>query len=139
MLYPRHYVQFLDGRRGKAAVIARLPGEIAARLPAQTLDVQIGQDYALKLIRKHNLNYADLAMVQPAIDLGWCTRTRPAMLDFLYVTQEPFPRRFILGVKVARGGMEVWLQTFYRCTESDIRRRLRRAQEANALFRTHAW
>ena len=139
LLYPRHYVRFLDGREGNFAVVAFLPGDLAARMPTLSTEVRIGRSHALKLWEKHNLGYADLGVIQRAIDNGWCTKSREAALDFLYIDSATPPRRFVLGIKAAYGGEETWVSTLHRSDEHQIRRRLRRAREADKLLRAHVW
>jgi hypothetical protein len=139
LLYPRHYVRFLDGREGNFAVAAFLPGDLAACIPTLSTEVRIGRDHARKLWEKHRLGHADLGVIQRAIDNGWCTKSRNAALDFLYIDQTMPARRFVLGIKATYGGQETWVSTLHRSDEHQIRRRLRRARETDMLLRTHVW
>jgi hypothetical protein len=140
LLYPRQYVRFIDGREGDSAVLAILPGELAARMPTLSTEIKIHRAYAIKIWEKHNLRPNDLAVVQKAVLHGWCTKSRNDSLDFLYVDPTTsIPRRLIVGIKSAYGGQETWLTTMYKAEESEIRRRLKKARKANRLIRSHVW
>lgn len=130
-------MRFLSGGMRNVAVIAFLPGHLAARIPTRSTDVRIDGDYARKIWQKHRLGHEKLGLIQPMIDRGWCTKTRNGQLDFMYVDEAG--SRYILGIKAAKGGQETWLTTLHPTNEYEIRRRLRRAREADALIRSHAW
>ena len=68
LLYPRQYVRFMDGREDPSAVMAFLPGDLAAAMPTVSTDVRIGREYATKLLGKHGLRHAALGVIQCAID-----------------------------------------------------------------------
>jgi hypothetical protein len=85
LLYPRQYVRFLDGRMSDVAIVAFLPGHLAAQMPTLSTDVRIGREYAQKLWAKHGLGYGCFRLFQPAIDDGWCAKSRDNGLDFIYI------------------------------------------------------
>jgi len=135
LLAPRHYQRFLDGRNGTFAIVGFLPGDLAARMPTLSTEVRIGRDYAKKLWEKHHLGHGDLAMIQRAIDHGWCAQSRGNALDFLYVDTDRQPTRFILGLKCAYGGTETWVTTLHKSDEQQISRLLKNPQSAtNSSF-----
>jgi hypothetical protein len=146
LLYPRQYVRFLDGRMGNMAIVAFLPGHLAAQMPTLSTDVRIGREYAQKLWAKHGLGHGSFRLFQPAIDHGWCAKSRDNGLDFIYIDSSRAyidargePVRFILGLKSARGGQETWVTTLHPSTEQQVRRRLRRATDSGRLIRAHSW
>lgn len=137
LLYPRHYMRFLDGRGSEFAVVAFLPGELAARMPTLSTEVRIGRENAMKIWTKHRLGYWELGIIQRAIDHGWCAKSRSSSLDFLYVS--PDGKRYVLGLKAAYGGQETWVTTLYQTQEVKIRKRLSQANKDQALIRSHFW
>jgi hypothetical protein len=137
LLYPRHYMRFLDGRGPESAVVGFLPGDLAARMPTLSTDVRIGRENAAKIWSKHRLGYWELSIIQQAIDHGWCAKSRSSSLDFLYVNPEG--RRYLLGLKAAYGGQETWVTTLYPTKEAKVRKRLREANAAGLLIRSHDW
>lgn len=138
-LNPKHYSRFLRGHEGNWTIVGFLHGDLAAWMPTLANDVRLGRHYAIKIWEKHNLSYSDLAVVQLAIDAGYCTQSRPSALDFIYVEPNGRQRRFILGLKTANNSAEVWVTTLYQCDEKELRRRLKRARSTNKIIRTHVW
>ena len=138
-LYHRQYIRFLRGQGPSVAVVAFLPGDLAARVPTLSTEVRLGRDYAKKIWEKHRLGHEHLGLIQPMIDDGWCTKSRADGLDFLYVDDRRRPARYILGIKGAKRGHETWVTTLYAVNEDEVRRRLRRANKEGTLIRSHRW
>jgi len=132
-------MRFLQGGAGNIRVVAFLPGALAARMPTLSTDVKLDGDYARKIWEKHRLGHEALGLIQTIIDHGWCTASRPHQLDFLYVSSDPKPRHFVLGLKAARRGTETWVTTLHPTDETDLRRRLRRARKRDELIKTASW
>jgi hypothetical protein len=133
-------MRFLKGGMMNVAVVAFLPGDLAARMPTLSTDVRIDGDYARKIWEKHRLGHEALGLVQVMIDSGWCTKTRPNRLDFMYVdTGGGPPKHYVLGLKSAKAGQETWVTTLHPTNEKEIRRRLKRAKEAGVLIRAATW
>jgi hypothetical protein len=122
------------------AIIAFLPGDLAAHIPTLSTDVRIDGDYARKLWEKHKLGHEALGLVQIMIDVGWCTKSRSNQLDFLHVDGSwgP-PRHYILGIKGTKAGQETWLTTLHPTNEYEMRRRIRRAKEKGTVIRAPKW
>jgi len=135
----RQYIRFLSGGMKNIAVVAFLPGDLAAVMPTLSTDIRIDGDYARKIWEKHRLGHSALGLIQRIIDDGWVTKSRPNQLDFLYVHDVALPRHYILGIKAAKGGQETWITTLHPTDENETRRRLRRAREKNQLIRSHKW
>jgi hypothetical protein len=128
----------MDGRGH--AIVARLPGDIAAWMPTSCLEVGITREYIDKIFVKHRLTARELDIVQHAIDKGWCIRPSDGKLDFLYVHNDgPSVRRFVVGIKSANHRRETWFQTLHRTDEEQVRRRLRQAKKSDCLIRAHLW
>lgn len=134
-LHPRHYRRFLKGREGKSKIVAFLPGHLGAYIPTVTTDVGIEYAYARKIFEKHGLGHEALSLIQAAIDTGWCTRTRPGGLDFIYIEGLFNPRRYILGIKSVPRKPELWVTTLYSCNERELRRRLHLARKWGQVIR----
>jgi hypothetical protein len=138
-LYHRQYIRFLSGGMVPVAVVAFLPGDLAAQMPTLSTDVRLRSDYAKKIWEKHRLGHEALGLIQPMINRGWCTKSRQNELDFLYVDDRALPRHYVLGLKAARHGQETWVTTLHPTNQREIRRRLQRARETDTLIRTHVW
>jgi hypothetical protein len=135
-LHPRQFIRFLDGRAGDQTVIAFLPGDLGARIPTLATDVLIKCEYANKLRMKHHLLYEHFSIIQPTIDKGVCIRSeKSGQLEFLYADQKIFGSRFLLVLKAANGGREVWLVTFFRTNDAQIKSKLRRAAQSGTIVR----
>lgn len=139
MLHPREFVRFLDGRSGATVAIATLPVGLAVRLPAQVTEIRIGQDYALKLQKKHCLRYEHFSLIQTVIDDGWCIVGKQNHLEFLYMDNQIFGSSFILVLKATRAGQEIWVATFHKTDNQRIRSKLRRATRNNGVIRPCTW
>ncbi len=135
----RQYIRFLTGGLSNVAVVAFLPGDLAAHMPTLSTGIRIDGSYAKKIWQKHGLGHDVLGLVQQMVSTGWCTKSRPNQLDFLYVDTRSIPKHYVLGIKAAKRGHETWITTLHPTDESEIRRRLRRAREKDALIRTAAW
>lgn len=138
-LLPREYVAFLDGRLGKCRTVAYLPLSLGAHLPATVTDVMAHADYARKVKDKHHLKFEHFCLLQNMINDGWCLLSRTRRLEFLYVDNDVFQARFLLVLKAAANGREIWMATFHRTNEQQIRSHLARARKEGRLLRTHTW
>jgi hypothetical protein len=136
-LHPTQYRRFLRGKEGSYKIVAFLPGYLGAHIPTLTTDVGIEYTYARKLLEKHGLRHEALILIQAAIDYGWCTRTRPGSLDFIYIEGSTYPRRYILGIKAVPTMSELWVTTLYSCNEWELRRRIKAARVRNQVIREH--
>jgi len=135
----RQYIRFLSGGMNNTAVVAFLPGDLAAFMPTLSTDVRLSGDYARKVWEKHHLGHETFGLLQTIINDGWVTKSRPNQLDFLFVHDVGQPKHYILGIKAAKGGQETWVTTLHPTDEKETRRRLRRAKEKNLLIRSHKW
>jgi hypothetical protein len=135
----RQYIRFLNGGVTNVAIIAFLPGELAAYVPTLSTDVRIGGEYARKIWEKHRLGHQALGLVQIIINAGWCVKSRPGQLDFFYVDNRWPSKHYVLGVKSAKRGQETWITTLHPTDERDMRRRLKKAKRNGALIRTAIW
>ncbi len=128
MILPRRvFRDLLLGRATVRVVVASLPTEIAAQLSANTSDVWLARDYALKLRDRHNVGYENLRLVQAAIDHGHCLLGKADNhLEFIYFDDQNSNRPWLLVIKSARWGQEVWLVSLYRTHRQQIQSKLRR-------------
>jgi len=126
---PRLVNAFLDGRREGFVVIAVLPGDLGAYIGAISSEVLIERQYAVKIMERHRLAHSDFGLIQVAISEGWCVLNRArAALEFLYEDSRKPNLAFLLALKSAEEGREVWVRTFHRMDPKAIRSRLRRGE-----------
>lgn len=131
---PRQFVAFMDGRLGDWITIAHLPGLFGAHINALTTEVRIQRAYARKMIDKHRLLHAHFEMIQVAVDRGWCrVDDRRRSLGFLLDDDVLHHTIFLLAIKTAAGGEELWLRTFHRSNAEQLRSHLRRG----GILRNH--
>ena len=127
-LYPRQFMRLIDGRAGGVAAVAYLPSEVGVFFSAITTAVWIEKACAIKILMRHRLRYEDLEFIQRAIDGGYILRGRDRQyLEFLYIDSSGPYRHYLLVLKIARYGQEVWVQTFHRSDETALRSRLKKA------------
>lgn len=131
---PRQFVRFLDGRAGKQLVVAFLPGHLGGYINTLQTDVRLKHDYAVKLITKHQINFAGFDEIQNAIDHGYCLRDSPNHLSFLFVKDKFRPEVYFLILKTDATRNELWLVTFHRIKQKQFERRLKGAE----ILREHA-
>ena len=136
MVPPRRlFRDFLLGRANPTICVATLPSELAIHIGARVNDVMMERQYAAKLLVKHRLTYEQLWVVQAAIDRGFClVGKKPGHLEFIYVDDRSMSEAYILVIKSARYGEEVWLVTLHRTNPEQIRSKRRRQK----LLRDHA-
>jgi hypothetical protein len=125
-LYPRLFMKLVDGRAGGVANVAYVPTEIGVLFSALTHDVKLTRICAVKLIKTHKLSYDDLDHIQTAVNEGYIFRGRKSRyLEFLYVDAKGPFRHYLLVLKTARYGEEIWLQTFQRSDAQTLRSRIK--------------
>lgn len=141
-LPPRHFVQLCDRRyRGPDGnhidygVVAFLPLEIGRYMPTLATEVRLGQEYARKIVTKHNLIWEDLSAIQDLIYDSFCIQEKIRHLLFIGFS-ESRQKLFNLVLKSARYDSETWVATLHRTEELQLRARVRRAREAGRLIRT---
>ena len=133
IIYPRHFVRFIDGRAGKQIQIAFVPGALARLLGTLEVNVMLRLDYAHKII-KHKIYYEGFGEIQNTIDNGLCMREAVNELSFLYV-KDPVTREiYYLVIKTNESRRELWLKTFYRIRKPQYAKKLR----PNRILREHA-
>lgn len=132
-------MRFLRGEHSADVVVAFLPGDLAAQMPTLSTDIRLGSEYAKKVWEKHHLGHDELGLIQTIVDNGWCTKTRPGSLEFLFVRDQGPHTHYLLAVKSARSGRETWIATIYRTNEQEVRRRLKKARKDGQLIRSHTW
>jgi hypothetical protein len=132
LLSPRDFVRFLDGRLGTVQRIAFVPGEFTARIQAISSDLLISREYAQKLKDKHRLRFEHFQLIQIAIDFGYALLERGDLV-FVYLDETVFHEMFVLVLKKAERGQEIWLKTFHRAEASKLKRLLRNGN----LLRDH--
>jgi hypothetical protein len=133
-LYPRIFMRLIDGRAGGIAEVAYLPSEVGVLFSASTSSVQIERACAIKLLITHKLTYYDLNYIQSAINEGYIIRGRELkFLEFVFIDSRGPYRHYLLVLKTAMYGQEVWVQTFHRSDEYLLRAKLK----AGRMIRQH--
>jgi len=132
LLTPREFVRFLDGRSGDVQTIAFVPGGFTARIGAVSCDLLIRRDYAHKLNRTHGLRYEHWGIMQIAINHGYAILERGDLV-FVYLDDTVFNDMFVLAIKEAANGQELWVKSFHRCEPRKLNRLLKNGE----LLREH--
>jgi hypothetical protein len=114
MRIPRRIFRDLVCDRGPdTIVVANLSVSLGVFISARTEEVRLERAYAKKIILRHRLSYEDLPVVQSAIEWGYCLESpKPRHLEFVYYDQRNKP--YVVIVKSARWGEELWLCTAHR-------------------------
>lgn len=123
-LSARFLIEFTRGLYGPVQAIAFVPGDLAIRIGARSSDLLIDRHYALKLRHKHRFRYEHLQLIQTAINDGWVIRERGDLV-FIYEADAPHFSTFVVVVKQAKDGEEIWLKTFHRIQPKKVKRLLR--------------
>jgi len=133
IVYPRHFVRFIDGRAGRQLAIAFLPGALGAYLRTLETTVNLRLDYAHKIIR-HKIYYDGFGEIQNTIDSGLCMLESQYELSFLYVKDNIAPEIYYLVLKTTARRHELWLKTFYRIRKAQYSKKLK----PHLIIRDHA-
>ena len=121
------WARFLHGEQPHTRrACCRLDRDLVRALRASTDIVKIERNYALKSAHKHGLHYSHFPMAAIAIEFGVAIADRPNHLTFVYDDRAVFGTWFMATVKSTQDGNELWLVTFHRYGEADVRRRLKR-------------
>lgn len=104
----------------------------------QTLcpNIRLGEDYARKLILKHELKWDDLVAIEDLVADAFCFREKAHHLTFMGYSSSREGRAYSLVLKAAARGTETWVVTLHRTNEQQIRSKVERARAANRLLRT---
>lgn len=106
-----------------------MPGNLGAYIGAISSEVLIERQYAVKIMERHRLAHSDFGLIQVAISEGWCVLNRErTALEFMYEDGRKPSVAFLLALKSAMDGREVWVRTFHRMDPKAIRSRLRRGE-----------
>jgi hypothetical protein len=134
IIFPRHFVRFIDGRAGNVINIAFLPGELGAHIHTLETNVRLRLDYARKLLHKHKVRYEIFEFIQETIDKGMCIKEGAHHLRFLYVRDNVRPEIYFLLIKTDATFRELWLVTFHKLRRKQFSDRT----DPNAIIRPHA-
>ncbi len=122
----RYFRDFFCGRSGDQLIVATLRDQVGVLISARTLNVKMKLAYAQKMLVKHRLTYEHLHIVQLAIDKGYCfVGTKPNHIEFLYFDNKNDNDEYLLVIKSARWGEEVWFVTFHRTRKQQYRSKSR--------------
>ena len=126
MLPPRRtYRDLLAGRHGQPITVATLPEQTAILMSSTAREVKMARDYAVKISNKM-LTWEDLFIAQDAIMHGYIFLGRRSnVFEFLYF-QKKLQKEYLLVLKTARWGQEVWFVTFHRIAVQDYRAKSRK-------------
>jgi hypothetical protein len=123
MVPRRVFREFFCGRSGNDLVVAQLRFEIGLFIAAKTTNVRMEKSYAVKMMVKHRLTYEQLYMVQASIDEGFCFEGKNrSHLEFVYFPNRPGAEPYMLVLKSALGGAEIWFVTLYKLRRKQYER-----------------
>jgi hypothetical protein len=105
--------------------VANLSLALGVFISARTEVVKLERAYAKKIIIRHRLTYEDLSIVQLALENGYCLESAKARhLEFVYYDQRNKP--YVVIVKSARWGEELWLCTAHRSNKLQAKSKTKR-------------
>jgi hypothetical protein len=114
--------------------VATIREDIGVFFSARTNVVSMERDYMRKLLVKHRMTYEHLPIVQRAIDSGYCFESsKTNHLEFVYFDTNLRRTEYLLVLKSAKWGDEVWLVTFHRTNKDQYKSKARRQK----LLRDH--
>ena len=122
MIPRRQFRDFFCGRGGKFLAVAKIHTEMSVFMSAQTDTVRMAKSYAEKMLVKHRLTFEHLRIVQDAIDQGACFVGKKANhLEYVYFDNDYKKSCFLLVIKSARFGQEVWFVSLYRLRDKQAK------------------
>ena len=127
ILSRQHFKRFAGGGAGDIARLAFLPTELGVKISAQRNDVHVQLNYLRKCFSKHGLRYDEFVHVQTAIDFGYCFSGKKSQyIEFILITEGSRRSYYLLVLKSARLGQEIWFQTFHQVNEARLREKLKK-------------
>jgi hypothetical protein len=112
---------------GKPPIVSvgRLDLALCAIIEADTSLIQMQHDYALKSLAKHKVMPHHFRIISWTVANGICFQDKPNELTFFW--RDEYAGWFHVSIKTKRGGTELWLATFHRTTQRNIKKKLKNA------------
>jgi hypothetical protein len=125
-MHPKDWKKFLEKGHGKEIAIAQLSQEMAGHLEASSRDVIVHHDYVLKAIEKHGMVVEQFPMIFETVDFGKALADKPKHITFLHYDKTEWNSWFQVTVKRATETRKIYVCTFYKQKEKEVRRKLKK-------------
>lgn len=123
-MHPRDWQQFLKIGAGREIACAQLlSDEVLTHLEPASDKLFIGHDAALKAVTKHHLAAEHFPLIFDTVERGMALADKDRHVTFLHETELGW---FQVTVKCALASRRLYVATFYRTRERDVRSKRRR-------------
>jgi hypothetical protein len=120
--------RFLHGDIQRPVTLGRLSKELVTVLGATDDRIYLHPSYAPKFLMKHFLTANHLELLPTCIEKGIVLQDRVGTLQFLFRDTAFSGDIFHAAIKVTGERHEIWVTTFFRIAETELRRRLKRSE-----------
>ena len=124
-MYEKDWRQFLAGGAGNEIAIAQVSQAIVAHLGSESEKVYLHHAYARKSVDKHQLTPASFPLIFDTVERGTAIADRVAHVTFFHKDPDS-GKWFQVTIKRSRENDRLYLATFHRVKEREVRRRLRK-------------
>ena len=128
-MHPRDWKKFFEVGRDRQIQPAQVPIQIAEYLEASSRNVILHHDYVLKAVKKHNVPFEQFPMIFETIDRGVAIKDKPKHVTFFHYDETEWNRWFQVTIKVAGEDRKIYLCTFYKTKEKEVRRRQKNSEQ----------
>jgi hypothetical protein len=120
--------RFLHGDIERPVTLGRLSKDLVKVLGATDDRIYLHPSYAPKFLMKHGLTASHLELLPTCIERGIVLQDRHGTLQFLFRDEVYSGDIFHAAIKVTGERHEIWVTTFFRIAETELRRRLKRGK-----------
>lgn len=125
------WISFVHSGVPPVTAIATLEDSLRRAISTSAAIIRIRHDYALKICHKHKLSIDEFMMLPRSINLGRAVLDdnnpeRIKHLSFFY--RETGRDWYHAAVKTTLQGSELWIRTFHRSDDTDVKRICNRGQ-----------
>ena len=120
--------RFLYGDIKRPVTLCRLSKDLVRVLGATDDRIYLHPSYAPKFVVKHFLTANQLELLPTCIEKGIVLQDRVGTLQFLFRDEAYSGDIFHVAIKVTGERHEIWVTTFFRIAETELRRRLKRGK-----------
>jgi len=124
------WFKLLNGECPKTVFVGSMTSVCAVKMGCMVTSVYVDRSYIKKLRHKHRIQEIDTMALPHIISEGEYFEYR-GKGGFAIFWESKEGRPYFAAVKVANGGREVWLKTFFKITHSEMRRRKRKGRRIN--------
>ncbi|BEV09619.1 hypothetical protein ATDW_01150 [Asticcacaulis sp. DW145] len=127
-MHPRDWKKFFDQGYDREIRPVQVPLPIVNYLGASSRNLIVHHSYVFKALNKHDIPFEQFPMIFETVDHGTAIKDKPRHVTFFHFDKTEWNRWFQVTIKVAGENRDLYLCTFYKTKETEVRRRMKNAE-----------